>query len=57
MVTAPPSSTSTLHHIEVLLLQPRLVMIVLISTGSVTKRVFAFVSPIDQGLVELARVT
>jgi heat-inducible transcriptional repressor len=46
-----------LRHIEILLLQPRLVMVVLITTsGQVTKRVFSFADPIDEGLAEFARV-
>ena len=43
IVTAPPPESSTVRHVEVLLLQPQLVMVVVItSTGAVTKRVFAF---------------
>ncbi len=57
MVSAPAVTTSTLRHIEILLLQPRLIMVVLITTsGQVTKRVFSFADPIDEGLVEFARV-
>ena len=57
VVSAPAVTTSTLRHIEILLLQPRLVMVVLITTsGQVTKRVFSFADPIDEGLAEFARV-
>lgn len=55
IVTAPPPQTSTVRHIEVLLLQPQVVMVVVItSTGAVTKRVFAFDHPVDRGLAEWA---
>ena len=57
VVSAPAVSTSTLRHIEILSLQPRLVMVVLItSSGQVTKRMFSFADPIDEGLTEFARV-
>jgi heat-inducible transcriptional repressor len=52
IVTAPPIETATIRHIEVLLLQPQVLMVVVItSTGGVTKRVFTFDAPIDAGLV------
>jgi heat-inducible transcriptional repressor len=55
IVTAPPPESSTVRHVEVLLLQPQLVMVVVItSTGAVTKRVFAFDGPVDPGLCEWA---
>jgi len=57
VVSAPAVSTSTLRHIEILSLQPRLVMVVLITTsGQVTKRTFSFAAPVDEGLAEFARV-
>ena len=57
VVSAPAVTTSSLRHIEVLALQPRLVMVVLITTsGQVTKRVFDFAGPVDEGLAEFARV-
>ena len=57
VVSAPAVSTSTLRHIEILALQPRLVMVVLITTsGQVTKRMFSFADPVDEGLAEFARV-
>jgi heat-inducible transcriptional repressor len=55
IVTAPPIETSTIRHIEVLQLQPQVVMIVVItSTGGVSKRIFTFPVPVDRGLVEWA---
>jgi heat-inducible transcriptional repressor len=55
IVSAPPINTATIRHIEVLLLQPQVVMVVVItSTGGVTKRVFGFESPVDAGLVTWA---
>jgi heat-inducible transcriptional repressor len=55
LVTAPPLHTATIHRIEVLLLQPRVVMVVVIaSNGGVSKRVFTFASEVDPGLVEWA---
>lgn len=55
MVSAPPLETSTIRHVEVLALQPRVLMVVVItSTGGVTKRVFAFDEPVDPGLADWA---
>src|SRR5213592_4708052 len=55
LVSAPPLGTATVRHVEVLLLQPKVVMVVVItSTGSVTKRVFRFGEPVDPGLVNWA---
>ncbi|MGE5858849.1 MAG: heat-inducible transcriptional repressor HrcA [Solirubrobacterales bacterium] len=55
LVTAPPLHTATIHRIEVLRLQPRVVMVVVIaSNGGVTKRVFTFEDEVDHGLVEWA---
>lgn len=55
LVSAPPLETATVRHVEVLLLQPRLAMVVVItSTGGVTKRVFAFDEPVDEGLAAWA---
>ena len=55
VVSAPPIDTATIRHIEVLLLQPQIVMIVIItSTGGVSKRVLAFDAPVDPGLVAWA---
>jgi heat-inducible transcriptional repressor len=55
IVTAPPIETSTIRHIEVLLLQPQVLMVVVItSTGGVTKRLFTFANPIDPGVADWA---
>jgi heat-inducible transcriptional repressor len=51
IVSAPPVDTATIRHIEVLTLQPQVLMVVVItSTGGVTKRVFTFDQPVDPGL-------
>jgi heat-inducible transcriptional repressor len=55
IVTAPPIETSTIRHIEVLVLQPQVLMVVVItSTGGVTKRLFTFARPVDPGLADWA---
>jgi heat-inducible transcriptional repressor len=55
LVTAPPAATAHIHRVEVLMLQPRVVMVVVIaSNGAVTKRVFTFEDGVDPGLVEWA---
>jgi heat-inducible transcriptional repressor len=55
LVTAPPLDTATIHRVEALLLQPTVVMVVVISSaGTVTKRTFNFDEPVDTGLVEWA---
>src|SRR5215210_4205176 len=55
LVSAPPLGTATIRHVEVLLLQPHVAMVVAItSTGSVTKRVYRFGEPVDPGLVNWA---
>jgi heat-inducible transcriptional repressor len=55
IVSAPPVDTATIRHVEVLLLQPQVLMVVVItSTGGVTKRVFTFDRPIDPGLIQWA---
>ncbi len=52
VVSAPPLETATIRHVEVLLLQPQVAMVVVItSTGGVTKRMLTFDAPVDQGLV------
>ena len=51
VVTAPPIETATIRHIEVLTLQPQVLMVVIItSTGGVSKRIFTFDRPVDPGL-------
>jgi heat-inducible transcriptional repressor len=55
IVSAPPIETATIRHVEVLLLQPQVLMVVVItSTGGVTKRVFTFDRPVDAGLAAWA---
>lgn len=55
LATAPPPSTARVHRVEVLRLQPHVLMVVVIaSTGAVTKRVFSFEQAVDPGLVEWA---
>jgi heat-inducible transcriptional repressor len=55
LVSAPPLETTTVKHVEVLLLQPHVVMVVVItSTGGVTKRVFRFDHAVDPGLTTWA---
>jgi heat-inducible transcriptional repressor len=55
LVTAPPIETSTIRHVEVLVLQPQVLMVVVItSTGGVSKRLFTFQRPVDPGLAQWA---
>jgi heat-inducible transcriptional repressor len=55
LVSAPPLEATTIVHVEVLLLQPELAMVVLItSAGGVTKRTFHFDAPVDPGLAKWA---
>jgi heat-inducible transcriptional repressor len=55
LVTAPPIHTATIRRVEVLLLQPQVAMVVVItSTGGVTKRVIPYERPVDSGLVDWA---
>ncbi len=55
IVSAPPIETSTVKHVEVLVLQPQVLMVVVItSTGGVSKRIFTFERPIDRGLAAWA---
>jgi heat-inducible transcriptional repressor len=55
LVSAPSLGAATVRHVEVLLLQPQVVMVVVItSTGSVTKRVYRFADTVDPGLVNWA---
>src|SRR5262249_24447566 len=51
----PPINTTTIRHIEVLLLQPQVLMVVVItSTGGVSKKLFTFDRPVDPGLADWA---
>jgi heat-inducible transcriptional repressor len=55
LVSAPPVDTATIRHVEVLGLQPQVVMTVVItSTGGVSKRMSTFPAPVDPGLVKWA---
>jgi heat-inducible transcriptional repressor len=55
LVTAPPIGTATIRRVEVLLLQPQVAMVVIItSTGGVTKRIISYDTPVDPGLVDWA---
>jgi heat-inducible transcriptional repressor len=53
LVSAPPLEVTHVRHVEVLLLQPQLVMVVVItSAGGVSKRLFHFEEPVDAGLAQ-----
>ncbi len=55
LVSAPAIGSATIHRVEVLLLQPQVAMVVVItSTGGVTKRVISYDEPLDAGLVAWA---
>jgi heat-inducible transcriptional repressor len=55
VVSAPALQSATVRHIEALLLQPNVVMVVVItSTGGVTKLRYSFAEPVDSGLVTWA---
>ena len=56
LVSAPALQAAAVRHVEVLELQSRVVIVVVITaSGSVSKRVFEFEGGIDPGLVEWAR--
>jgi heat-inducible transcriptional repressor len=56
LVSAPPLQAETVRHVEVLLLQPDVVMIVVItSAGAVTKQIASFDRPVDPGLAHWGR--
>jgi heat-inducible transcriptional repressor len=55
IVSAPPLDTATIRRTEVLTLQPQVLMVVIItSTGGVSKRVFTYDAPVDPGLAAWA---
>jgi len=55
LVSAPRLEAATIRHVEVLLLQPNVVMVVVIlSTGAVTKLRYTFEEPVDPGIVAWA---
>jgi heat-inducible transcriptional repressor len=55
VVSAPAMDTATIRHVEVLSLQPQVVMVVVIaSTGGVSKTLVTFDGDVDPGLVAWA---
>jgi heat-inducible transcriptional repressor len=55
VVSAPSPNTATIRHVEVLALQPQVVMIVVItSAGGVSKMLTSFERPVDSGVVAWA---
>jgi heat-inducible transcriptional repressor len=55
LVSAPPLEATMVRRVEVLLLQPELVLVVVITAmGGVTKRLFTFARAVDPGLAEWA---
>jgi heat-inducible transcriptional repressor len=55
LVSAPGLETATVRHVEVLVLQPSVVMVVTItSTGGVAKKLVTFDAPVDTGLAAWA---
>jgi heat-inducible transcriptional repressor len=55
VVSAPSLNTATIRHVEVLALQPQVVVVVVItSTGGVSKLLTTFDASVDQGLVAWA---
>ncbi len=55
VVSAPALNTASIRHVEVLALQPRVVLVVIItSTGGVSKMLVTFDRPVDPGLVTWA---
>jgi heat-inducible transcriptional repressor len=55
VVSAPSRDTATIRHVEVLALQPQLILVVIItSTGGVSKMLATFERPVDPGLVAWA---
>ena len=54
VVSAPSLNTATIRHIEVLALQPQVVMVVIItSTGGVSKMLTTFDGAVDPGLADV----
>lgn len=55
VVSAPTMATASIRHVEVLALQPEAVLVVVItSTGNVSKMIATFESPADPGLIAWA---
>jgi heat-inducible transcriptional repressor len=56
LVSAPQLQTTSVRHVEIVLLNPRTVMAVVItSSGGVAKRVVSFENPVDPGLANWGR--
>src|SRR5438105_6130594 len=56
LVSAPALQAETVRHVDVLLLQPEVVMVLVItSAGAVSKRLASFDEPVDPGLANWAR--
>jgi heat-inducible transcriptional repressor len=56
LVSAPPLESTIVRHVEVLLLQPQIVMVLVVTVaGGVTKQLASFGDEVDAGLVEWAR--
>jgi heat-inducible transcriptional repressor len=54
-ISAPPLHTATIRRVELLLLQQHVALVVIItSTGAVTKRAFTFEEALDPGLADWA---
>ncbi len=55
LVSAPPLEAATVRHVDVLQLQPNVVVVVVItSTGAVSKQVYPFADHVDIGMVTWA---
>jgi heat-inducible transcriptional repressor len=56
LVSAPALEAAAVRHVDVVQLQPRVVIVVVITaSGSLSKRLVEFDDPVDPGLVEWAR--
>src|SRR6266545_1511863 len=55
LVSAPPLQTTAVRRVEVIVLQPQLILVVVITVaGGVMKQLFSFAEPVDPGLAEWA---
>ena len=55
LVSAPPLEAATVRHVDVIQLQPSVVVVAVItSTGGVSQQRYAFAAPLDPGLVTWA---
>lgn len=56
LASAPTVAVTDIRHVEIIALQPQVVMVVVITgAGAVAKRVLAFDAPVDPGLADWAR--